>query len=74
LRNYELIITGTLGFEEAEFSAGGVHAREVDPLTLQSLKTLGLFLCGEVLDVDGDIGGYNLSWAWSSGARVGMSL
>jgi predicted Rossmann fold flavoprotein len=74
LRNYELTITGTLSFEEAEFSAGGVHAREVDPLTLQSLKTPDLFLCGEVLDVDGDIGGYNLSWAWSSGARVGMSL
>ncbi|KKQ40644.1 MAG: HI0933 family protein [Candidatus Magasanikbacteria bacterium GW2011_GWA2_37_8] len=67
-------ITGTRGWNEAEFTAGGVAAEDVDPNNLESKLVSGLYFCGEVLDVDGEIGGYNLSWAWASGFVVGESL
>ena len=46
---------------------------EIDPLTMESRLVPGLFACGEVLDIDGDCGGYNLQWAWSSGRCAGLS-
>jgi len=54
--------------------AGGVSTKDIDPKTLESKIVKGLFFCGEVLDIDGDCGGYNLHWAWSSGARAGKSV
>jgi predicted Rossmann fold flavoprotein len=65
-------IKGTLGFEKAEVTAGGVALDEVDSRTMQSKKQAGLFLAGEVLDLDGPIGGYNFQAAWSTGWLAGM--
>lgn len=56
---------------EAQVTAGGVALDEVDASTLQSRLVPGLYFCGEVLDVDGDCGGFNLQWAWSSGYVAG---
>lgn len=67
-----LPITGTMGMENAQVTAGGVCTAEFSPDTLQSLLVPGLYATGEVLDVDGDCGGYNLQWAWSSGLLAGQ--
>ena len=62
---------GTLGFEKAEVTAGGVALDEVDSRTMQSKLVPDLFLAGEVLDLDGPIGGYNFQAAWSTGWLAG---
>jgi len=64
-------VTGTLGFEKAEVTAGGVALDEVDSRTMQSKKQPGLFIAGEVLDLDGPIGGFNFQSAWSTGWLAG---
>jgi predicted Rossmann fold flavoprotein len=66
-------VTGTLGFAKAEVTAGGVALDEVDSRTLQSRRAPGLFLAGEVLDLDGPIGGYNFQAAWSTGWLAGAA-
>jgi predicted Rossmann fold flavoprotein len=58
--------------KEAQVTAGGISSEEVDPRTLQSRLVKGLYFAGEMLDVDGDSGGFNLQWAWSSGRVAGM--
>jgi predicted Rossmann fold flavoprotein len=60
------------GFEYAEVTAGGVPLTEIDTATMESRLSPGLFLCGEILDVDGKIGGYNFQWAWASGRLAGI--
>jgi hypothetical protein len=69
----DLHVTGTLGFEKAEVTAGGVRLSEVDPRTLESRVVPRLFLCGEILDVEGRLGGFNFQWSWSSGTVAGRS-
>lgn len=69
----EIEVTGTLGYEKAEVTAGGVPLSEVDASTLESRVVPGLYLCGEVLDVEGRLGGFNFQWAWSSGSVAGRS-
>jgi hypothetical protein len=69
----EVPVTGTLGYEKAEVTAGGVALAEVDPRTLESRKAPGVFLCGEILDVEGRLGGFNFQWAWSSGTVAGRA-
>ena len=64
---------GTLGFEKAEVTSGGVALDEVDPKTLESRLVPGLHFAGEVLDLDGLIGGYNFQAAWSTGWLAGES-
>jgi len=64
-------VLGTRGWNEAEFTCGGVDAREVDPRTLESRHQKGLYLAGEILDVQGPRGGFNLAWAWASGSVAG---
>ena len=72
--NSELFeISGTLGFENSQVTAGGVASSELCPNTLECKKLNGLFVCGEILDADAQCGGYNLSWAWSSGRLAGNS-
>ncbi len=71
VKRTELPVTGSLGMEGAQVTAGGIDTREFDPETLESRLVPGLFACGEVLDVDGDCGGFNLQWAWSSGYTAG---
>ena len=68
----EFDINGTYGFEQAQVTSGGVDMCEVDD-NLQSVKYPGLYLAGELLDVDGPCGGYNLQWAWTSGYLAGKS-
>jgi predicted Rossmann fold flavoprotein len=60
-------------FSEAVVVAGGIDTDEVNPATMESKQVKGLFLCGELLDIDGDSGGFNLQFAWSTGALAGMS-
>jgi predicted Rossmann fold flavoprotein len=64
-------VTGTLGFEKAEVTAGGVALDEVDSRTMESKRRPGLYLAGEILDLDGPIGGYNFQAAWSTGWLAG---
>ena len=71
---FALPTTGTCGFDQAQVTAGGLDTSEFDPHTLQSRLVPGLYACGELLDVDGDCGGYNLQWAWSSGRLAGKLL
>src|ERR1041385_2170050 len=66
-------VTGTLGYEKAEVTAGGVPLSEVDASTLESRPAPGVFLCGEMLDVEGRLGGFNFQWSWSSGTVAGRS-
>ena len=66
-------VEGTRGFEFAQVSAGGVPVNEVEPETMASRKAAALFLAGEVLDVVGPCGGYNLQFAFSSGALAGRA-
>lgn len=63
----------TNSFASSQVTAGGVDTREVDDATLESKVNKNLFLCGEVLDVDGDCGGFNLQWAWSSGYMAAIN-
>ncbi len=70
-KDFRLKVTGVSGFESAQVTAGGIKTSEFDANTLQSRIVPGLYACGEVLDVDGDCGGYNLHWAWASGRLAG---
>jgi predicted Rossmann fold flavoprotein len=72
-KRLELSVTGTLGFGKAEVTAGGVSLDEVDSRTLESKCVSGLFIAGEILDLDGPIGGYNFQAAFSTGWLAGLS-
>ena len=67
----EVALTEPMGMDAAQVTAGGIVTAEFDPETMESRLVPGLYACGEVLDVDGDCGGYNLQWAWSSGRLAG---
>ena len=73
LRCFEVPISHTRGWEDAQVTCGGVRREEICPGTLESRLQPGLFFCGEVIDVDGRCGGFNLQWAWSSGAAAGCA-
>ena len=78
LRLVETLVRGDLpwngdeGYKKAEVTGGGVALSEVHPRTMESRRHPGLFLCGEVLDAFGPIGGYNFLWAWSTGRAAGL--
>ncbi len=72
VKDFEVGLTEPLGMDSAQVTAGGIHTSEFDPETMESRLVPGLYACGEVLDVDGDCGGYNLQWAWSSGRCAGL--
>ncbi|GIO41370.1 BaiN/RdsA family NAD(P)/FAD-dependent oxidoreductase [Paenibacillus apis] len=74
LKCWEFKVTETQSFELAQATAGGIATKELDANTLESKLVPGLYLAGEVMDVDGDFGGYNLQWAWSSGYSAAMAL
>jgi predicted Rossmann fold flavoprotein len=67
----ELPWTGDEGYKKAEVTGGGVSLAEIDPRTMESRRHRGLFICGEVLDAFGPIGGYNFLWAWATGRAAG---
>ena len=72
-KSFEVELTEPLGMDAAQVTAGGALTAQFDPMTMQSLLVPSLYACGEVLDIDGDCGGYNLQWAWSSGIIAGAS-
>jgi len=65
---------GTEGYEKAEVTAGGIDTDELSAKTMESRKIPGLFFIGEVVDVTGQLGGFNFQWAWASGAAAGRAL
>jgi predicted Rossmann fold flavoprotein len=73
LTRYPLPWTGDEGYGKAEVTGGGVALDEVDPRTLESRRHSGLYLCGEILDAFGPIGGYNFAWAWATGRAAGTA-
>lgn len=73
LTNWEFKISGSKDWKDAQVTAGGVSTDEVDSKTMESKKCRGLYIVGELLDIDGDCGGFNLQWAWSSGYIAGIS-
>jgi predicted Rossmann fold flavoprotein len=73
LKAREYHVLATRSWNEAEFTSGGVDAREVKPGTLESKLRRGLYFAGEVLDVQGGRGGFNLAWAWASGFVAGLA-
>jgi predicted flavoprotein YhiN len=68
----ELPWTGDEGYRKAEVTGGGISLAEIDPRTMESRRHPGLFICGEVLDAFGPIGGYNFLWAWATGRAAGL--
>jgi len=71
LTDWSVTVTDAHSFDHAEVTIGGIRTDEVDPHTLESYLVPGLYLAGEVLDVHGDLGGYNFQWAWASGRVAG---
>lgn len=74
IKYFEFKIDGSKGYKGAEVATGGVNTKEVDAKTMESQKQKGLYVVGEVLDVDGDRGGFNLHLAWVCGLRAGEAL
>ncbi len=74
IKNLEFNITDTKGFESCEVCAGGIDLSEINFETMESKYQKGLYFIGEVLDIDGDCGGYNLHWAWSSANTVALNM
>jgi predicted flavoprotein YhiN len=73
-RRWEIRPAGTEGFNKAEVTLGGVDTRELSSKTMECRKVPGLHFTGEVLDVTGQLGGYNLHWAWASGHAAGQAV
>ncbi len=73
VKSLEIVLTEPLGMDSAQVTAGGVLTEQFNENTMESRLVPGLYACGEVLDIDGDCGGYNLQWAWSSGRLAGFS-
>lgn len=73
LKGWRFEVDGTKGWNDAQVTAGGISCGQVDPQTMESQLQKGLYLCGEVLDVDGKCGGYNLQWAFASGWLAGIN-
>lgn len=67
-------VTGTQGMGGAQVTAGGICLEEVNSTTLMSRKIPGLYMAGEILDVDGDCGGFNLHWAWASAHAAASAM
>jgi predicted Rossmann fold flavoprotein len=67
-----LVISGHDGFKMAMITRGGISLKEIDPYTMKSKKLQGLYFCGEVMNIDGPCGGYNLQWSFASGHIAGQ--
>ncbi|HRX49576.1 MAG TPA: aminoacetone oxidase family FAD-binding enzyme, partial [Spirochaetota bacterium] len=73
LKGFRVVPGKCRGFDEAVAAAGGVSVDEINPATMESKFVKGIYITGELLDIDGDSGGFNLQFAWSTGAIAGMS-
>jgi predicted flavoprotein YhiN len=74
LVDWPLPVRDSRGYSFAEVTAGGISLDEIDPATMASRRCPGLHLVGEMLDVDGRIGGFNFQWAWSTGFVAGAAV
>jgi predicted Rossmann fold flavoprotein len=74
LNHWEIVPAGTEGYRKAEVTAGGIGTNELSSRTMEVRKVPGLYFIGEVVDVTGQLGGYNFQWAWSSGFAAGQSV
>ena len=74
VKNFTLNVIGDTGFDNSQVTHGGVVTNEVDEKTMQSKLVKGLYFAGEILDVDGDCGGFNLQWAFSSAMAVAKAI
>ncbi len=74
VKNKKYKVSSVKGFADAQVTAGGIIAGEINPRTMELKKIKGLHVCGEIINVDGDCGGYNLQWAWSSAYVAGTSI
>lgn len=66
IKNFRFTVTGNTGFINSQVTSGGLDTKQFDPETMMSCEYKGLYAIGEILDIDGDCGGFNLQWAWSS--------
>ena len=73
IKGWEFEIIGHTGWRDAQVTAGGLKVSEFYPSSMESRLVPGLFAAGEILDIYGDCGGFNLKWAWSSGYLAGVS-
>ena len=73
VKAFSVPLSEPMGMDSAQVTAGGIRTGEFDSKTMESKLVPGLYACGEVLDIDGDCGGYNLQWAWSSGRAAGLA-
>ena len=74
IKNFSFNVISTTGFDNSQVTAGGLDTKQFNPETMMSKKDKGLFAVGEVLDVDGDCGGFNLQWAWSSAMCAALGV
>lgn len=73
LKSWRFEVTGTNSWPDAQVTAGGIDVRDIDPGTMESKLIPGLYFAGEIMDIDGDCGGFNLQWAWASGYVAGLN-
>ena len=71
IKNFPLEVSGTRGFANAQVTSGGIKINEINPETMESKICSDLYFAGEIIDVDGGCGGFNLQWAWASGMLAG---
>jgi predicted flavoprotein YhiN len=71
---WEILVSGTEGYEKAEVTAGGVETDELSAKTMECRRLPGLYFVGEVVDVTGHLGGFNFQWAWASGFCAGQAV
>ena len=74
IKNFVIEYKHLDSFDHAQVTVGGIDIKEVVPESLESRKNAGLYICGEILDIDGNCGGYNLQWAWTSAYIVSKSI
>jgi predicted flavoprotein YhiN len=74
LENWQITPQGTVGYKKAEVTRGGVDTNALSSTTMEAKKVPGLFFIGEVVDVTGQLGGYNFQWAWASGSAAGHAV
>lgn len=73
IKGWRFDVYGTMPWSNAQVTAGGIDTKEVSPSTMESKLIKGLYIAGEILDIDGDCGGFNLQWAWSSGHTAAVN-
>lgn len=73
LTSWQFKVIGNKGWGQSQVTAGGINTEEIDKRTMESKLVKGLYFTGEILDIDGDCGGFNLQWAWSSGYLAGLN-